>query len=107
LLKKKNGILLIIVISFILIMILQLLFEKNGLLGQYRLYNQIQNLEQEIDSLKMELQKQQEENQRLKTDSFYLEYLVRTKYGMSKADELPIQFIEIKKEKPVSIPAHQ
>ena len=88
-------------------MILQLLFEKNGLLGQYRLYNQIQNLEQEIDSLKMELQKQQEENQRLKTDSFYLEYLVRTKYGMSKADELPIQFIKIKKEKPVSIPAHQ
>lgn len=88
-------------------MILQLLFEKNGLLGQYRLYNQIQTLEQEIDSLKMELQKQQEENHRLKTDSFYLEFLVRTKYGMSKANELPIQFIEINKEKPVSIPAHQ
>ena len=88
-------------------MILQLLFEKNGLLGQHRLYSQIQNLEQEIHSLKIELQKQQEENHRLKTDSFYLEYLVRTKYGMSRADELPIQFIEIKKEKPVSIPTHQ
>ncbi|HOG68192.1 MAG TPA: septum formation initiator family protein [Fibrobacteraceae bacterium] len=88
-------------------MISQLIFGKNGLLGQHRLYNHIQSLEIEIDSLKVELQKQQDENKRLKTDSFYLEYLVRTRYGMSKKDELPIQFIDIKKEKPATLPTDE
>lgn len=88
-------------------MISQLLFEKNGLLGQHRLQSHIHILEQEIDSLEKELVLQKEENKRLKTDSFYLEYLVRTRYGMSQANELPIQFIELIKEKPKTLPTHQ
>lgn len=93
-LKKKSTIAFIIIIIFSVIMMFQLLFGKNSLWSQRRLYNHIQTLEQQIDFLKTELENEKEENRRLKTDSFYLETIIRTRYGMSKSDELPVQFVD-------------
>lgn len=93
-LKKKSTIAFIIIIIFSVIMVFQLLFGKNSLWSQRRLYNHIQALEQHIDYLKVELENEKKENARLKTDSFYLESIIRTRYGMSKSDELPVQFVD-------------
>lgn len=69
-------------------------FGENGLYKQHNLKKQIAVLGQEADSLKKILEFRKDEGERLLTDSFYMESIARTKYGMSKKNETVYQFLD-------------
>ncbi len=67
---------------------------ENGLWNQHKLKSQIARLEQEKDSLQKELLARHHEGERLIKDSFYIESIARTRYGMSRKNEIVYQFID-------------
>ncbi len=67
---------------------------ENGLWSQHKLKNQIARLEQEKESLQAELVARHHEGERLLKDSFYIESIARTKFGMAKKNEIVYQFID-------------
>ncbi len=67
---------------------------ENGLWNQHKLKNQIVRLEQEKESLQAELLARHHEGERLLKDSFYIESVARTKFGMAKENEVVYQFID-------------
>lgn len=69
-------------------------FGENGLYKQNNLKRQIAILGQEADSLKKILEYRKDEGERLLTDSFYMESIARTKFGMSKKNETVYQFLD-------------
>lgn len=69
-------------------------FGDHGLWQQRRLQRQIQHLSQEVDSLQIELELREKEARRLLLDSFYIESIARTQYGMSRKGEVAYRFIE-------------
>ena len=87
---KIQKIVLQIVIVLLLVFVATSLwaftFGENGLWKQHK-------LQVEIDSLKNELEHRKNEEERLLKDSFYIESIARTKYGMSKKGEAVYQFI--------------
>ena len=69
-------------------------FGETGFWNQYKLKKQIAHLEFEADSLKKILEIRQLEGERLQKDSFYIESIARTQFGMSKKGEDVYQFID-------------
>lgn len=67
---------------------------ENGFWNQHKLKSQIMRLEQEKESLQKELLARHHEGERLHKDSFYIESIARTKFGMSKKNEIVYQFID-------------
>ena len=94
---KIQKIVLQIVILLLLVFVATSLwaftFGENALWKQHTLQVQIDRMELEIDSLKNELEHRKNEEERLLKDSFYIESIARTKYGMSKKGEAVYQFI--------------
>ena len=77
----------------IFIIIYNVIFASNGLLAQQQVkheniifQNKIDSLQGAVDSLKTEIQL-------LQSDSFYMEYMARTKFGMSKKGETVIKLV--------------
>ncbi|MFA6837208.1 MAG: septum formation initiator family protein [Fibrobacteraceae bacterium] len=66
---------------------------ENGFWNQYKLSRQISILKQESDSLKTEIEFREAEGKRLLNDSFYIESIARTRYGMSRPGEKVFQFV--------------
>lgn len=69
-------------------------FGETGFWNQYKLKKQIAHLEFEADSLKKILEIRKLEGERLQKDSFYIESIARTQFGMSKKGEDVYQFID-------------
>jgi len=92
-LTKKRTLIILLVSFVIIFVVLRLFIDKTSVKNQMQLKKQVQLLELQVDSLQNELDVQMEINQKLKEDTFYLESLIRTQYGMSKKGETPIQFI--------------
>ncbi len=67
---------------------------ENGLWNQHKLKNQIIRLEQEKDSLQTDLLARHHDGERLYKDFFYIESIARTRFGMSKKNEVVYQFID-------------
>ncbi len=84
----------IILIALSAIFLWSFVFGDSGVQNQRRVKRQISQLEKEADSLKEVLKLREDESHRLLTDSFYLETLARTKYGMSQKGETVYQFLD-------------
>ncbi len=69
-------------------------------LGEYGLWNkhklsvQIRHLEQEKDSLQTVLLSRHREGEQILRDTFYIESIARTKFGMAKGNEAVYQFVD-------------
>lgn len=92
--KHFKQVVLVILIAFCAIFLGSFVFGDNGVQNQYRLKRQISHLEKEADSLKEILKLRENEAGRLLTDTFYLETIARTKYGMSRKGETVYQFLD-------------
>lgn len=84
----------VVLIAFIASSLWSFTFGDNGLWNQHKLQRQIEHLKFETDSLKAILEFRKHEGERLLKDSFYIESIARTKYGMSKKGETAYQFID-------------
>ena len=94
----KKTIVGIITVSFLVIAI-QVFSGKTGLLSQHQLDLENQKKQATIDSLKQVLKMKTKQIELLKNDSNYMEYMARTKLGMSQENEKAFQFIEESKLK--------
>lgn len=95
--KFKNfvkQILFVLVFVIVAVSFYSFSFGENGLYKQNNLKRQIAILGQEADSLKKVLEYRKDEGERLLTDSFYMESIARTKFGMSKKNETVYQFLD-------------
>lgn len=83
-----------------IVLAMTLAFLWSFFLGEYGLWNkhklsvQIRHLEQEKDSLQTELLSRHREGERMLRDTFYIESIARTKFGMAKGNEAVYQFID-------------
>ncbi len=64
-----------------------------------RVYQQIQVLEDEIESLQTQNQNLQEEIGRLKSDPLYIEKVAREELGMAKPKEIIYKFEDLDRER--------
>lgn len=61
--------------------------------NQHKLSRQIAELKNEQDSLQKEIKQQDIEAMHLLKDTFYIETLARTRYGMNKGNEKAYYFV--------------
>ena len=97
--KLKNHWFLTIIALLVICATLYLCFKKGGLQEQKRIQQEIEILTRKNDSLQQILNQQEEIIQKLSSDSFYMEFIARTKFGMAKKGEIGYQFIQLKSEK--------
>lgn len=67
--------------------------DKSSLMNLRKLKQEIASTNAKNDSLQRELDDRLDKIEHLKTDTFYIEYVARTKFGMSKPGESAFQFI--------------
>ena len=91
--KQIQHVGIIIIIAFIVASVWHFFMGQTGVWNQHKLSQRIAELETEQDSLKSEIQKQDFEAMRLLTDTFYIETLARTRYGMSRENEKAYYFV--------------
>jgi cell division protein FtsB len=91
---KKNSIRTLIIVGFLLFVGIKIFYGPSGLINQYRVSKQNQDLIHSIDSLTEVLKHKDEEILRLQSDTAFLEILARTRLGMSKKEEKVYQFIK-------------
>lgn len=91
---KKRFIILAAFAIIAVVVVSQLLFDKNSIRQQRRFYREIAKYEYQIDSLQQVIDARKEQIQKLKNDSLYKEELLRTHYGMSRKGEVVFQLVE-------------
>lgn len=84
----------IFVAVIVLYLVSKLFLGNNGMVRQYQVHQENTDLRKRIDSLQSVLETLHQENQRLKNDSFYIETIARTQYGMHRKGEKLFLFIE-------------
>lgn len=92
--KTRTLFIILVVIGILAAFLLFMFEEKNSWTAQKELRQEIAILEAEKDSLNKELEARKETIRMLEEDSFYIEKIARTKYGMTKKGEKAFQFIE-------------
>lgn len=92
--KRLFQIGVVVIIAVSVMMLWRFLAGNNGLWKQHRIAKQVEALQHEADSLNLLLQEKKIEEQRLLTDTFYIESIARTHFGMSKEREKVYQFID-------------
>ncbi len=92
--KRLFQIGVVVIIAVSVMMLWRFLAGNNGLWKQHRISKQIEDLQHDSDSLKAQLEAMKMEEQRLLTDTLYIEAIARTRYGMSKEGEKVYQFID-------------
>lgn len=100
-LKKISYKNIIISIAIIIVMLIgfELFSGKSSVLNHHRLSEDNKQLQTTIDSLKTVLKNKTSQIKMLKNDSNYMEYIIRTRLGMSKEGEQVFQFIDESKLK--------
>lgn len=93
-LKKFFQILCTGFVAIVAMFVWAISFGDHGLWQQHRLERQIEHLSGEVDSLQIELENRAKEAERLQRDSFYIESIARTQYGMSRKGEVAFRFVE-------------
>ena len=92
--KKMIAAIIIIILLLATIMAGQLLSEDNGIPRQNEIREQNEKYMATIDSLQKEIENLKAEKERLENDSLYKEYILRTRYGMSKKGEKVFQMVK-------------
>ena len=92
--KRLFQIGVVVIIAVSVMMLWRFFAGNNGLWQQHRIAKQVEALQHEADSLNLLLQEKKFEEQRLLTDTFYMESIARTHFGMSKEGEKAFQFID-------------
>jgi cell division protein FtsB len=92
--KRLFQIGVVVIIAVSVMMLWRFFAGNNGLWKQHRIAKQVEALQHEADSLNLLLQEKKVEEQRLLTDTFYIESIARTHFGMSKEGEKAFQFID-------------
>lgn len=95
--RLKHHWFLALAVILLIAAFLHLTLQKGGLREQHYLKQQIAELSLHNDSLQQVLDSQEQIIEKLTTDSFYLEFIARTKFGMMKKGETGYQFIQLKK----------
>lgn len=67
--------------------------DKSSLMNLHKLKQEIAMTTAKNDSLQRELERRRETIERLANDPFYIEYVARTKFGMTKQGETAFQFV--------------
>lgn len=91
---KKIYAVLIAIVILIAIMAVQLIFGQNSIPRQQRVKEDIARYQDQIDSLQKVIEGYQNEIERIKTDSLYKEFILRTRYGMTTKDEKAFQLVK-------------
>jgi cell division protein FtsB len=71
----------------------KLFLGQNGLLRQFQIAEENQEISLQIDSLENILKQKQQERNRLVNDSLYIEQIARTRFGFSRKGEKVFQFL--------------
>lgn len=70
--------------------------DKSSLMNLNKLKQEIAATHAKNDSLQRELDDRLDKIEHLKSDPFYIEYVARTKFGMTKQGEAAFQFVPVK-----------
>lgn len=98
--KKKTAKLLIL-FSFVLgvVLLVELLLSRDGILGYRKLKLRLEKLSAEVADLRNKKRELEREVLRMSTDEGYLEEIARREYDFIRGDEIILKFVEIKKKK--------
>ena len=91
---NRKQILPLAILVITLFILYRVFLGSNGMINQYFIARNNQQLQVAIDSLNNKLILKQREIIRLKQDTSYLEFIARTKFGMSLKDEQVIKFVD-------------
>jgi cell division protein FtsB len=89
---NKKSLLPYIVFLIAGFIVYRVFFGSSGMINQYFISRDNENLRTAIDSVKILIEEKEIEIERLLNDTVYLEYLARTRLGMSLKDETVIRF---------------
>ncbi len=92
--KTRTLFIFLVILGILAALFLFAFGEKDSMSAQKELKKEISLLKAQRDSLQRELDSRQEKIRLLQEDSFYIEAVARTKFGMTKKGEKAIQFIE-------------
>lgn len=90
----KKMVLRIFIPALLVFLAWQVFWGRSGLIQQYQITRQNQAIQSRIDSLRQVLEDKRREVDLLQSDSTYLEYLARTRLGMSRNDESVFLFVD-------------
>ncbi len=74
----------------------QMILAPGGLLQQHALAERNRELQGSLDSLRQMVREREVEISRLEHDTAYIEYIARTRLGMSRPEERVFRFVERK-----------
>lgn len=94
--SKRKIILIFIVAIAIVTSIAQLFFGKNSFRQQESVKRSIERYQLQIDSLQLAIDSCDKLIDSIQNDSLYKEFLLRTKYGMSRKGEQVFQLVDYK-----------
>jgi len=81
----------IVYVLFIVIILVLLIFNDNGVLQYLNLKNEVNNLEEKIKSTQLQIEKLNSEIDSLQNSDFKIEQVARNKYRMKFENEIPIK----------------
>ena len=81
----------IVYVLFIVIILVLLIFNDNGVLQYLNLKNEVTNLEEKIKSTQLQIEKLNSEIDSLQNSDFKIEQVARNKYRMKFENEIPIK----------------
>ena len=88
--NKERSIKLVYVLFIVIILVL-LIFNDNGLMQYLNLKNEVNNLEEKIKSTQLQIEKLNLEIDSLQNSDFKIEQVARNKYRMKFENEIPIK----------------
>ncbi len=90
--KNNKFILPVLILVGIIFLIATAGWGNFGIKNQKKIQSEITILKQKNDSLRIEWETREKNIERLKHDTFFIEYIARTKFGMTKKGEKAYHF---------------
>jgi cell division protein FtsL len=94
--KKRTQTIIWIIISVVLFFLAISLFGNQGLIAIYKASNENRSLAEQINESRRTIDSLENEIERLKNDTSYIEKIAREKLGMARRNEKIYKFIEEK-----------
>ncbi|MFV1950711.1 MAG: septum formation initiator family protein [Nitrospinota bacterium] len=98
--KKRILILLIVSVVFFVFLILITVFSEKGIIHIYHLNKKLVVIKADIDRLQNENQRLKREIHALRTDFSYIEKIAREDLGLVKPGELVLEFVQKRNKTP-------
>jgi cell division protein FtsB len=90
---KRIRLIPLAIILVTIFLVYRIFLGSNGMINQYFITSRNAEMRERIDSLQKILALKEKEIQRLENDTAYIEFIARTKLGMSMKGEKIIKFI--------------